>query len=90
MITATKPVRTSWMKGRFENCKRDDAFYLLVNNRKIRDCPEFSLIWRINSPVAALSTRRGQQKRGCMNQQYFKGAYREILKREWLDETIQI
>jgi hypothetical protein len=49
------------MKAGFESCKRDDAFYLLVNDAKIRDSREFSEIWRINFPIEALLARRRQQ-----------------------------
>jgi hypothetical protein len=82
MVTTSTTVGASWMKAGFDHCKRDEAFYLLVNDEKIRDSPEFSEIWRINFLIEALSAGRRQQKRRFMNQKYFKGAYQKIIKRE--------
>jgi hypothetical protein len=82
MVTTSSTIRASWVKAGFEYCKRDGAFYLLVNDGKIRDSPEFSEIWRINFPLEALSSRRRSQEWGFMNQQYFKGRYLEILSQE--------
>jgi hypothetical protein len=44
MVTTSTTVRASSVKAGFEDFKRDDVFYLLVNDRKIRDSQEFSEI----------------------------------------------
>jgi hypothetical protein len=85
MVTTSTTIRASWVKAGFEYCRRDDAFYLLVNDGKIRDSPDFSEIWRMNFPVEALSTRRRNQKWGLMNQPYFKARYLKILNRQGLN-----
>jgi hypothetical protein len=72
MVTTSTTIRDSWVKVGFESCKRDDAFDLLVDDRKIRDSPELSEIWRIAFPNEELSVPRKTQKRGFMHQQHFK------------------
>jgi hypothetical protein len=43
IVTGTA-VRASSMKAGFKECRRDNAFYLLDNDGKTRDSPEFSVI----------------------------------------------
>jgi hypothetical protein len=56
--TTSTTVRVSWIKAGFEECKRDDIFYLVANDEKILNSPEFSEISRVDYPIEALSGRR--------------------------------
>jgi hypothetical protein len=85
LVTISTAVRASWKKARFEYCKLDDTFQLLVNNGKIRDSPEFAEIWRMIFPLEGLSARRRVQKWGFMNRQFFKGRCLKILRQQGLD-----
>jgi hypothetical protein len=38
-VRTSTMVRASWLKVGFEDCKRDDAFHLVVVDKKIRDSP---------------------------------------------------
>jgi hypothetical protein len=44
LVTTSMIVRASWKKARFEHCKLNDIFQVLVNDGKIRDSPEFAEI----------------------------------------------
>jgi hypothetical protein len=79
-VTTSTTVRNSWAKAGFEHCQRDGVSYLVINDGKIRDSPEFSEVWRKNFPIERLSARRRATKWGFMNRQYFKGKYLEILE----------
>jgi hypothetical protein len=57
LVTTGTTGRASWAKAGFEYCKRDDTYYLLVNDGKIRGMPEFFEVWRINFPIESLSAR---------------------------------
>jgi hypothetical protein len=39
------------MKTGFEDCQATEALFLLGNDGKIRDSPEFSEIWRVKFPI---------------------------------------
>jgi hypothetical protein len=88
-VTTSMTVRASWSKAGFEHVLSDGASYLVVNDGKIRDSPDFSQLWRIDFPMERLSERRSRQEWGFMNRQYFQGKYLEILESHELNETIQ-
>jgi hypothetical protein len=73
LVTTRATVRASWAKAGFEYCKRDDRYYLLVNDEKIREMSEFSEVWCINFPIEGLSARRRAQKWGFVNVPFSKG-----------------
>jgi hypothetical protein len=67
LVTTSPTVQASWAKAGFEYCKQDDTYYLPVTDGKIREMPEFSKVWRFNSPIDSLSARRRAQKLGFVN-----------------------
>jgi hypothetical protein len=53
VVTTSTTVTASWVKAGFEYCKRDGLFYLVVNDGKMRDSPDFSEILPVNYPIEA-------------------------------------
>jgi hypothetical protein len=70
LVTTSTTVRASWAKTGFEYCKREETHYLLVNDGKVREMPEFSEVWRINFPVEGLSARRRAHTCGFVNRPF--------------------
>jgi hypothetical protein len=70
--TTSLTVRSSWEKTGFEFERRDGTWYLVVNEGKIRESPEFAEVWRVNHPEEQLSARRRQQPWGWINRQFFR------------------
>jgi hypothetical protein len=85
LVPTSTRVRASWVKVGFQYCKRDVAFYFLVNDGKIRDSPEFSEIRCIISLIEKLSARRRAQQCRFINRQFFKGRYLKILEEQGFD-----
>jgi hypothetical protein len=56
------------------------AFHLLFNDGKIRESTEFLEVWGISCPVEDLLSRRREQKRGCLNIDFFTAKYRGLLE----------
>jgi hypothetical protein len=51
-------------KAGFGSVRINNAYYLWVNEGKIRRSPEFQDVWQLDYPEAQLSQRRRQQKWG--------------------------
>jgi hypothetical protein len=73
-------VRSCWEKAGFEYAKIGEAFHLLVNDGTIRESTDFLEVWRINYPVQDLSSRRREQKWGCLTIDFFTAKYRGLLE----------
>jgi hypothetical protein len=65
-VTTSTMVRGPWSKAGFEHIISDGVSYLVVNEGKISDSPDFSQLWRIDFPMMRLSERRRGQKSGFM------------------------
>jgi hypothetical protein len=55
IVTTSNTVRGSWEKADFGLVKRDDTYYLWINEGKIWTNPEFVEMWQIDYPDARLS-----------------------------------
>lgn len=75
IATTSFTIRGSWEKTGFGYVKRDQTFYLYVNEQKIRSSPDFAELWQLDYPELQLTERRRQQKWGWLNQQFFREEY---------------
>jgi hypothetical protein len=74
--TATSmTIRGSWEKAGFIYQRRDETFYLAVNEGRIRTAPDFREIWERDYPIGSLSARRRSHKWGWLNQEFFQIEY---------------
>jgi hypothetical protein len=79
-VSTSTMVRGYWEKAGLEDAKTGEAFHLLVNDGKIRESTDFLEVWRINHPLGDLSSRRREQKWGCLNIDFFTAKYRGLLE----------
>jgi hypothetical protein len=78
--TTSMMIRASWEKAGFSYHQRDGTFYLAVDEGRIRGELDFCEIWQRNYPIESLSAQRRNQKRGLVNQQFFRVKYVRQLK----------
>ena len=77
LSTCSTTIRSSFSKAGFDYFKKDGKYYLKLNRQKIENSDAFKEIWQINYPEEELSTRRKNQKRGWLNQQYFSEEFQQ-------------
>lgn len=76
-VTTSMTIRGSWEKAGFIYQKRDQTFYLVIDEGRIRTAPDFQEIWNRDYPIGSLSARRRNQKWGWLNQEFFRVEFLE-------------
>jgi hypothetical protein len=64
-------------KAGFIYQKRDQTFYLVIDEGRIRTAPDFQEIWNRDYPIGSLSAKRRNQKWGWLNQEFFRVEFLE-------------
>jgi hypothetical protein len=85
IVTTSTMVRSCWERAGFGYAIMGETFQLLVNDGKIRESTDFLEVWRINYPLEDLSSRKREQKCGCLNIDFFTDKYRDLLKQHDVD-----
>jgi hypothetical protein len=70
-MTSTN-IRESWIFAGFSCERREDASYLVVNEREIRESKGFGDIQDFDCHPARLPPERLSLKSGCLNQNLFR------------------
>jgi hypothetical protein len=67
-VTASTTIGAAWRKTGFEYENRSIMMYFSVNERQIREWPDFREIWMFDYHASGLSARRQKQEWGSINE----------------------
>jgi hypothetical protein len=77
--TTSETIRSAWVKSGFDYVKRDEVWYMTINESRIRESGEFKEVWDRNYQEQNLSERRRMQKWGWINRSWFPKRFQEFV-----------